>query len=102
MYKLLPNPVKYSTMSYISCAIGYNVIGTYYDSKSHLIKFRKNAFDDNNIFLKGIKTDLDAVQYGAQVHFWNRLLNSFIWPVTIMKNIIPFFVLGMNPPPKKD
>ena len=94
----LPNPVKYSTAIYISCAVGYNAVGTYYDSKAYLQKFRSNLLEEHE---KRIKTDWDAVKYGANAHFWDRFINSWIWPLTTIKNIIPIIVLEMNPPPKK-
>jgi hypothetical protein len=96
-YKQLPQPIKLSSIVYLSCLLGYNLFGTYNDSKIYLDKYRKGELEK-----KDLKSDWDAVKYGANYNFLERLFESLIWPVTTINNIIPAIVLALNPPKKDD
>ena len=92
--KELPKPVKYSSFAYIGCLLIYNASGSYIDAKQYLEKYRENQLtnDEKN----EIKSDWDAVKYGANLNCVRRLWDSIIWPVTITNNIIPWLVLTFN------
>jgi hypothetical protein len=52
-----------------------------------LMQFEKNV----------VKSDWDAVKYGASVKCLERFWDSILWPITLTNNIIPFLVLTLNP-----
>lgn len=98
--KELPKPIQYSSILYLSCLFGYNIYGAYGDSKLYLDKFRARRLKDLRIpqyDIDKINTDWDAVTYGANDHFCERLWNSIIWPITTVTNIIPTLVLFLHP-----
>lgn len=95
-FQQLPTPVQFSTCIYMSSFIAYNAGGTWLDAKNKLTQYRNNKLTDSE--KKNIKDDWTAVKYGANEKFWERFLNSIIWPVKLMSDIIPFLVLQMNPP----
>lgn len=89
------SPLKISTIIYFSFLLGYNIVGTYQDSKKYLENYRQGKLKTKSDL---IKSDLDAVVYGANINRGERLWNSIIWPITVIKNIIPSIVLALNPP----
>lgn len=101
-FKELPKPVKLTTIGYFTCLFGYNIYGTYIDSKTYLEKFREGNLTTidrfNRYDIEMIKNDWDAVKYGANSHCSERLWDSIIWPITLITNIIPATVLALNPP----
>ncbi len=97
-FKNLSKPIRWTTITYISCIFGYNVIGTYDDAKSYLYKYRSGELlNEKNI----INSEWDAVKYGAQYNTFKRLYDSIIWPISIIENIIPTIVLALNPSSNK-
>ncbi len=99
-FRELPKPVKVSFIIYLNCLLGYNMYGTYTDSKKYLEKFREGKikeFEKNDI-----KTDWDAVKYGAKSRYFERLWDSIVWPITSINNIVPALVLSLNPPSPKN
>ena len=92
--KELPRPVQYSSLAYLGCLLCYNAASSYIDAKSYLINYREGRLTQNEA--KIIKSEWDAVKYGAYVNVGERLWNSLIWPITITNNIIPFLVLTLN------
>lgn len=103
-FKELPRYIKVSSI-YFSCIFGYNVCGSYIDSKNHLEKYREGKLKDliySDYDIDNIKTDWDAVKYGANVNFFDRFLNSLIWPITTIDNMVPCIVLALNPSKKND
>lgn len=94
-YKELPKPIKRSTLIYLLCLFGYNIFGSYRDSKFYLDKFREGSLKETKI-----KSDWDAVKYGASVNFGQRMFDSLVWPITTINNTIPALVLALNPPKK--
>jgi hypothetical protein len=104
-FNQLPNSMRYSTIVYLSCLFGYNIVGTYVDSKIYLAKYRSNKLVELNLSkneMQSIKNDWDAVKYGANAHALERLWDSIVWPITTVKNIVPAIVLIMNTPPRKN
>ncbi len=105
IFKELPKPVKLSSGLYISCILGYNIYGTYTDSKIYLDKFREDKLKDLGITdneKKEIKTDWDAVKFGANSRCLERLWDSIVWPITGITNLVPAIVLMLNPPKKNE
>ncbi len=105
IFKELPKPVKLSSALYVTCILGYNIYGTYSDSKTYLDKFREGKLEDLGIsdYQKNhIKTDWDAVKYGANSRCLERLWDSIVWPITSIKNLVPAIVLMLNPPKKNE
>lgn len=92
--KELPKPVKYTSFAYIGCLLIYNASGSYIDAKLYLKKYRENNLTNHE--KDDIKSDWDAVKYGANLNCGKRLWDSIIWPITITNNIIPWLVLTFN------
>ena len=82
--------------SYISGAIGYNLVDTYIDSKIHLLKYRNGTLQNPSV-----TNDLTAVKYGVKATYFERLWNSILWPITSITNVFPSIVLILNPPKKE-
>ncbi len=102
-FKSLPSPVRTTTVVYISCLLGYNIFGTYVDSKIYLRKYREGRLRDldlNGINEDKFKNDWEVVKFGASVNTLPRLWDSLVWPITSITNIVPAIVLLLNPPPK--
>ena len=102
----LPAPTRITTIMYLSCLLGYNIIGTYADSTTYLNKYRLEQQSLNKKECVGsewsaVKSDWEAVKYGANHHLWERLFASIVWPITTIKNIVPSIVLMLNPPQHK-
>ena len=92
--KEMPRPVRYISMVYITALLLYNGSGSYMDAKEYLNKYRENTLSQN---ARGeIKSEWEAVKYGASLHSGQRLWDSIIWPVTLTNNIIPWLVLTLN------
>ena len=103
----LPAPTRVTTIVYLSCFLGYNVIGTYVDSRRCLHKHRlelqslnkaPSVFSEGDPGWNSVKTAWDAVKYGANYNIWDRLWGSIWWPITTIANVVPAIVLIMNPP----
>lgn len=90
-FNQLPKPVKYSTIAYLGTLVLYNGISTYMNSKETLKSHRQK------VHKKYFVSDWDAVKYGAQENFGKRLVDSILWPVTSIQNLIPYVVLKLNP-----
>ena len=104
-FKQLPDAVRLSTKLYFGCLLGYNIVGTYLDSKMYLEKYRTRRLVDLDLStnqIENIKTEWDAVKYGANSRALERLWDSIVWPVTTIKNIVPAIVLMMNPGPRRN
>lgn len=104
-FKALPSPVRMTTIVYISCLLGYNMFGTYFDSKIYLLKYREGNLHEigvNSKQIDDIRNDWDAVKYGATNNALDRLWDSLVWPITSITNIVPAVVLALNPRPKTD
>jgi hypothetical protein len=98
-FEKLPRPMKLSGMVYVTCLLGYNLVGTYVDSKTYLNKYRTNTLSEKE--KKEITDDWSAVKYGANIYWIERLWDSIVWPVKSITNVVPAIVLSFNPP-KKD
>jgi hypothetical protein len=85
-------PVKWTTIIYFSAIILYNIKGSYYDAKLFLEHYRKNE-----TVKQKFENELSAVQHGASINFYKRLVDSCIWPFTLIGNIIPYTVMYFNP-----
>ena len=90
----LPKNTKYLLYFYIGSLFTYNTISTYIDSKNKLLKFRTNKLDSYQKI--NIKNEWDAVKYGASENFLPRLINSILWPINVISNVIPYIVLTFN------
>lgn len=104
-FKSLPSPVRTTTIVYTSCLLGYNIFGTYVDSKLYLNKYREGNLHELGVHsrqIDEIRNDWDAVKYGAKANALNRLWDSLIWPITSITNIVPAVVLVLNPNPKTE
>lgn len=102
-FQQLPAPIKWTSIAYVCTSLIYTCIGSYLDSKEYLMKFRNNElyhFDSFN--RETIKSEWDAVKYGAQLKFWRRFFHSLIWPYSLVSNIIPGLVLYLNPIDKQN
>lgn len=105
IFKQLPKPVRYTSIVYMAGIFTYNVVGSYYDSKDFLLKFRQNRLGDLGLSeseTRYITTDWDAVRIGAKWNAYGRLWNSIIWPISSISKIVPSVVLALNPPPSTD
>jgi len=92
--KELPKPVSYTCISYFGFLLLYNVSGSYVNAKQYLKKYRENELLPNERDI--MKSEWEAVKYGAHVNYYKLLWDSIIWPVTLTNNIIPFLVLTLN------
>lgn len=90
----LPKPLAYTSITYFSALLLYNASGSYFNAKQYLKKYRENALSPNERDI--MKSEWEAVKYGASVNYYELLLDSIIWPVTLTNNIIPFLVLTLN------
>ena len=89
---------KIPSVIYFGGLVGYNSYGTYRSALNCLNKY--NVGDLTIIEQNNIKSSWDAVRYGANENFYGRLLNSIIFPIDIISNIIPFIVWALHK--KKD
>ena len=94
--QLLPQ-IRWSSLLYITGGIGYNIFGTYVDSKLYLQKYRNGTINESSV-----TNEWEAVTYGAGEHAFCRLWDSIFWPIILVTNIIPLIVLTLNPPTPKD
>jgi hypothetical protein len=90
----LPKPVQLTTMLYFGASVMYTCIGSYFDSKEYLLKYRSNKLEES--CKRHIKSEWDAVKYGSKINFWERFWSSLIWPYSVSSNIIPGIVLSLN------
>ena len=90
----LPKPLTYTSAIYFGALLLYNASGSYIDAKDYLKKYREHKLTPKE--RDQIKTEWDAVKYGASLHAGQRLWDSIIWPITLTNNIIPFLVLTLN------
>ena len=86
------NPFEFGNFVYFLSSVSYICVGSYAESKDHLIKYRNKELDS---YLK-IDSELKAVKYGARVNFVDIFINALFWPVTIPISIIPYLVLYSN------
>lgn len=106
----LPKPVRLSTVVYFSSFFAYNIFETYKSSKQVLVAYRKDPKAKHGLLDLGIKdyqvdqikSDWDAVEFGAYNKFCERFFDSLVWPFTFVRGTIPSIVLVFNPPEKKD
>lgn len=98
-FRNLPQPVRWSSIAYVSCIFGYNVIGSYASAKDYLKKYRSGELA-NSSYASEIKSDWDAVKFGPKYNAFERLFDSIIWPIRLTEDIIPSIVLALNPAPK--
>ena len=85
---------------------------SYGDGKQVLLAFRshtKNAEFTHGVLKDGVSlsitsrkkitaySDLDAVSKAFSTIFWNNLLESFVFPYSTIKNIIPYLIIYFNP-----
>lgn len=101
-FKQLSTLVKFSTYFYVGTFLTYNFIGAWSDAKNKLTEFREKKLNKREAEL--IKNEWEAVKYGANSRFAERLFDSIIWPIRIISDAIPYLVLKFNPPsePKND
>lgn len=86
------NQIKLTTIVYISSTLSYTCAKSYIDSKDYLIKYRNNNLCISEVF--EIKSELDAIRYGAKVNFAETFSNAMIWPyVGVVTIIAPSIVL---------
>lgn len=102
VYNDLPAPAKISANLYLGSVLVYNFCSSYSSSKMYLDKFRAGTL--NYPETQKITDEWSAVKYGAHINFYDRFINSFIWPFSLSKDIIPWIVLSLNklPKPKKN
>lgn len=98
-FKQLSRPIQLSTYVYLCSLLLYNGIGAWFDAKNKLIQYRENKLKEYE--KNEIKDEWGAVKYGANSNFAERFLNSIIWPVKTITNLVSFMVLQLNPPPIK-
>ena len=101
-FKSLPKPIQWSTYFYVSSLLIYNGASSYIDGKNALTEYRtQTPFNFKHVLT--CNNEFEAVKYGSSYNFYNRFLDSVIWPVSITSNIIPYIVLSLNPknPPKE-
>ena len=96
-FRELPPPIRWSSILYITGGFGYNIFGTYVDSKTYLQKYRNGTTCDSSV-----TNEWEATKYGAGEHAFGRLWNSIVWPITLITNVVPSIVFTLNPPPPKD
>lgn len=97
VYVEMPNEVKYSSTLYFTSVFIYNFWASYSSSKMYLDKFRKKSLEGGEV--NRIKDEWSAVKYGASYNFYDRFISSFIWPITLSKDIVPWLVLTLNKAP---
>ena len=97
-FKSLPPPVRWTTYTYITALLVYNGGYSYISAKSALIDYRNNNGEQFGPYLLQCKNDFEAVKFGSSFKFYNRFIDSIIWPVSVTSNIIPFVALKLNPP----
>jgi hypothetical protein len=89
---------------YLLCSTGYCIGHSYKNSKNFLIHYRTNKLAELDLpeYEKTkIKSEWDAVKYGAGYMFYDTFWCSIIWPISIASDIMPTIVLLINPPPPK-
>jgi len=101
-YIAMPEPVRLTTLIYFGSLLSWNTYFTYMDSKKCLKLFRNNKLKElaeEGIAISqrdNIKTEWDAVKFGATMKSFERLWDSIWWPLTAIQNIIPAVVLFLN------
>lgn len=93
--KELNTPSRYVIISYVCALILYNASGSFIDAKKHLIKFRERDKQIKSDWQYEIKSEWEAVKYGAKVNSSQRLWDSIIWPITLTNNFVPWLVLNL-------
>jgi hypothetical protein len=89
-------PVQHKIIyGYLFGFVVFNIYGCYVDSLKCLNKFRTgNLFSDDKI-----SSELDAAIHGVKLNFCQRYVESVIFPVTVIGNIVPSVVLYFNKKP---
>ncbi len=87
-------PARISTQAYLGSVLAYNFWSSYSNSKMYLDKFRAKKLTANEN--RDIQDEWSAVRYGASFKFIERFFDSFIWPITLTKDIVPWLVLTLN------
>jgi len=100
--KELPTPVKFSSLVYLGVALGYNFINAYVDAEQSLIEYRNGVTARKGINGHvNLKSEWEAVKYGASDNSLKRLWDSMTWPFSIAENIMPWIVLKLTPAPRR-
>lgn len=91
------NLIRLPCVLYVAGGIGYNVFGTYVDSKIYLKRYRNGTIKNSLI-----TNEWEAVNYGAGEFVALRFCDSIVWPISLVTMAVPFIVLSFNPPTPKD
>jgi hypothetical protein len=90
-------PIKITGAIYIVSLLGYNIVSTYSDSKNALLEHRRCTSRDELALVSQYKNEWEAVKEGARKNMWERFTHSIIWPITTIRDSIPWVVLKLNP-----
>ena len=96
-FRELPPPIRWSSILYITGGFGYNIFGTYVDSKTYLQKYRNGTTCDSSV-----TNEWEATKFGANEDAFGRLWDSIVWPINVITNVVPSIVFTLNPPTPKD
>lgn len=82
-------------IGYMSIGLLHFAVLTYNDGKTALIMYRNDnteKYDPNQEWL--------AVKFGCRKNLGENLFESFMFPYTIISNLLPSLIMLLNPPPK--
>lgn len=87
--------LQYKTLAiiYASGIVLYNAAGSYDGAMQTLKRFEAKTPYGHESHLT---TQWDAVKYGSNYHSVNRFLNSIIFPITAINDMIPIVVLKLH------
>ena len=98
--KGLSTPVRYGGYGYFLSAVTYTSFNCYKNSQNMLNDYRNKDIDTKTkkIFSeKNINSEFEACKYGAYYKFSDIFCSSIIWPFSVSSDIVPYFVLLINP-----
>jgi hypothetical protein len=80
---------------YLFGIIGYNIIETYKVATNCLYKYKKMNYYD---YKRGcnIETNWDAINYGVNNKCEFRMLESLVWPLGLIRQLLPILIYELN------
>jgi hypothetical protein len=80
---------------YLFGIIGYNIIETYKVATNCLYKYKKMHYYDCNLGCN-IDNNWDAINYGVNNKCEFRMLESLVWPLGLIRQLLPILIYKLN------
>jgi hypothetical protein len=85
-------------MGYAAASLGI-AIGASYRSGTMALAYYRGNLTARSFH----KTEWEAVYEDCRKNAWNHVWQGLIWPVTVVRSIMPSIIIKLNPPtPKPD